>query len=104
MFRPPTPAYRQAGIPPPQETVSLSEGKGEEAVGFQSFRMRLFYIMGNCHSYKIEIFHTLGTPESERINVTALNLFHPTASPLFQNVGFFNTVTQPPRGRGRGYE
>ena len=100
MFRPPTPAYRQAGIPPPQETVSLSEGKGEEAVGFQSFRMRLFYIMGNCHSYKIEIFHTLGTPESERINVTALNLFHPTASPPSSKSRFFHITTQPPRGEG----
>jgi hypothetical protein len=56
--------------------------------------------MGNCHSYKIELFHTLGTPESERIKVTALNLFPPTASPPFQNVGFFNTMTQPLEGEG----
>jgi hypothetical protein len=39
--------------------------------------------------YKIECVHTLGTPESERLKVTALNLFHPTVSPPFQNVGFF---------------
>ncbi|OGP79735.1 MAG: hypothetical protein A2V86_12210 [Deltaproteobacteria bacterium RBG_16_49_23] len=39
--------------------------------------------------YKIECFHTLGTPESERLKVAALNLFHPTASPPFQKVGFF---------------
>jgi len=31
----------------------------------------------------------LGTPESERLKVTALNLFHPTASPPFQKWGFF---------------
>jgi len=31
----------------------------------------------------------LGTPESERLEVTALNLFHPTASPPFQKWGFF---------------
>ena len=44
--------------------------------------------MGNCHLHKIECFHTFGTPESERLKVTALNLFHPTASPPFQKVGF----------------
>ncbi len=31
----------------------------------------------------------LGTPESERLKVAALDLFHPTAPPLFQEVGFF---------------
>ena len=51
--------------------------------------------MGNRHLYKIEYLHTLGTPESERLKVTALNLFHPTASPLFQNVDFFHIATQP---------
>ena len=71
---------------------------GEEAAGFQSFRMRLFYIMGNRHLYKIECFHALGIPESEQIKVTALNLFHPTASPPFQNVGILCIVTQPPSG------
>jgi hypothetical protein len=77
--------------------------------------------MGNRHLYKIEYLHTVGTPESERLKVTALpspkrlpaaqgfgrrgyaqaglNLFHPTASPLFQNVGFFHIATQPP-GKG----
>ena len=58
--------------------------------------------MGNRHLYKIECFHTLGTPESERLKVTALNLFHPTASPLFQNVGFFHIATQPLMGEGAG--
>jgi hypothetical protein len=52
----------------------------------------------------------LGTPESEGQKVTALDLFHPTASPPLQNVRFF-IVTQPlnggetacpPRGRGVG--
>jgi hypothetical protein len=45
--------------------------------------------MGNCRLYKIECLHTLGTPESEPLKVTALNLFHPTTSPSFQKVGFF---------------
>jgi len=45
--------------------------------------------MGNHHLYKLECLHTLGTRESERLKVTTLNLFHPTASPLFQNVVFF---------------
>jgi len=46
-------------------------------------------MMGNDRLHKIERFHTLGTPESERLKVAALNLFHPTASPPFQKVGFF---------------
>jgi len=72
--------------------------------------------MGNRRLYKIECLHTLGTPESERLKVTALNLLklllkiaelpgeviifrivslrdtlpvHPTASPLFQKSVFF---------------
>jgi hypothetical protein len=46
--------------------------------------------MRNRHLYKIECFHTLVTPEFELLKVAALNLFHPTASPLIQNVGFFS--------------
>jgi hypothetical protein len=45
--------------------------------------------MGKRRLYKIECFHTSGTPESERLKVTALNLFHPTASPLLREIGFF---------------
>ena len=56
-------------------------------------------MMGNCHLHKIEFFHTLGTPESERLKVTALNLFHLTTSPPFQKVGFFHITTQPPGER-----
>jgi hypothetical protein len=44
--------------------------------------------------YKIGSFHTLGTPESEQLKVTALNLFHPTTSPFFENVCFFHIATQ----------
>ena len=58
--------------------------------------------MGNCHLYKIECFHTLGMPESERLKVTALNLFHPTASPPFQKVGFF-ILRHGLRGGGVGW-
>jgi hypothetical protein len=36
----------------------------------------------------------LGASESERLRVTALNLFHPTASPLSKEVPF-HVVTQP---------
>jgi hypothetical protein len=60
-----------------------------EAVGFQRFRMRVFQIMGNGRLYKIVCFHVVGTPEAERLKVTALNILHPTASPPFQEVGFF---------------
>jgi hypothetical protein len=41
----------------------------------------------------------LGTPESERQKVSALNLFHPTASPPFPESPFFHIATQSPRGR-----
>jgi hypothetical protein len=44
-------------------------------------------LMGNRHFHKIEGLQTVGTAGSERLKVTALNLFHPTASPLFQRVG-----------------
>jgi hypothetical protein len=56
--------------------------------------------MGNRHLYKIECLHRLGTPESERLKVTALNLFYPTASPLFQNVCFFILQYSHQGGRG----
>ena len=56
----------------------------EEAVGFQSFRMRVFYVMGNRRLYEAEYIHMLGTLESEHLKVTALNLFHPTASSPLQ--------------------
>jgi len=45
-------------------------------------------MMGNRRLHKIERFHTLGAPESEWLKVSALNLLYPTASPLFQKVGF----------------
>jgi hypothetical protein len=40
--------------------------------------------MENRRLYKAEYIHTLGTPESERLKVAALNLFRPPASPLFR--------------------
>ena len=43
--------------------------------------------MGNHRFYKFGCLHTSGTDESERIKVTALNLFHPTTPPLLQKVG-----------------
>ena len=55
--------------------------------------------MGNRPLCKIVRIHLLGTLGSEGLKVTALNLFHPTASPPFPNVSFY-IVTQPPRERG----
>jgi hypothetical protein len=46
--------------------------------------MRVFKIMGNYRLYKTEYLHSLGTPESEQLKVTALNLFHPTTPPSFK--------------------
>jgi hypothetical protein len=69
--------------------------------------------MGNRRLYKIECLHMLGTPESERLEVTALpspkrhafaealaqagyaqaglNLFHPTAPPFKKSVFHITT-------------
>jgi hypothetical protein len=44
--------------------------------------------MGNRRLYKIECLHMLGTLESERLKVTALNLSPPTASPLSNKLVF----------------
>ncbi len=46
--------------------------------------------MGNRRLYKVERNHTPGTSESERLKVTALNLFHPTAimSEVFMEAGY----------------
>ena len=60
--------------------------------------------MGNRRLYKIECLHMLGTRESERLKVTALNLFHPTASPLFRRNRFFHVATQSPGGEGFRWE
>ena len=54
--------------------------------------------MGNRRLYKIEYLHTLGAPESERLKVTALNLFHPIASPPFSKSQFFHIATQSLKG------
>jgi hypothetical protein len=57
--------------------------------------------MGNRHVYEIECLQTLGTSESVRQKVTALNLFYPTASPPFAKSWFFGIATQPLRPGGR---
>jgi hypothetical protein len=44
--------------------------------------------MGNRCLYKAKRYHMLGTAESGRLKVAALNLFHPTASPLSKGLVF----------------
>jgi hypothetical protein len=69
--------------------------------------------MGNHRFCKIECLHALGTAESERLKVTALNLWenthlaaasrlsaHPTTSPPFQKVGFFSYCDTVSKGGG----
>jgi hypothetical protein len=58
--------------------------------------------MGICRLYRIESFHTLGPLESEWRKVAALNLFHPTASPPFEKVSFFNITGQSYFGESSG--
>ena len=53
--------------------------------------------MGNRRLHYTERIHMLGTPESERLKVTALNLFHPIRLLPFPKGGFFHIVTHPPR-------
>jgi hypothetical protein len=54
--------------------------------------------MGNRRLYKIECLHMLGTRESDRLKVTALNLFYPTASPPFQKVSSFEPPPMETKG------
>ena len=56
--------------------------------------------MRNRLLHKIECIDTLDKPESERLKVTALNLFHPTTSSPLRESWFFHIVTQSPKGRG----
>jgi hypothetical protein len=37
---------------------------------------------------EIECLHMVGDPKGKRLKVAALNLFYPTASPLFQKAVF----------------
>jgi len=55
--------------------------------------------MGNRRFHRIEYFQTLDTPESERLKVTALNLFHPTPLPSSKKsvFSYYDTVFR--RGR-----
>ena len=57
--------------------------------------------MGNERWFEIECFHRIADPESKRLKVAALNLFHPTASPLFLRA-FFSYYDTASQGRGLG--
>jgi hypothetical protein len=58
--------------------------------------------MGNRRFFKMECLHMLGIPESKCLKVAALNLFHPTTSPLFQKVIFFMLRRNLGGGEGKG--
>jgi hypothetical protein len=60
--------------------------------------------MGKHHWLKIECLHMGGDPESNRLKVAALNLFHPTASPLLRKAVFSycDTASWGKRVRVRG--
>ena len=51
--------------------------------------------MGDHRSLKIECLHRVGDPESKQLKVAALNLFRPTAVPLFRKAVFsyYDTVS-----------
>jgi hypothetical protein len=44
--------------------------------------------MGKHRWLKIEFLHMVGDLKSKRLKVAALNLFHPTASPLLRKAVF----------------
>ncbi len=67
--------------------------------------------MGNHRLYKIDCINVLGTPESERLKVTALpspkrlragrsKSFPPDRLSPFQKVSFFHLTIQPHEGEG----
>jgi len=56
--------------------------------------------MGNRHVHEIECLQTLGTSESGRQKVTALNLFYPTASPPLCKKPIFWHCDTASSGRG----
>ncbi len=58
--------------------------------------------MGKHRWLKLECFHMVGDPESKRLKVAALNLFHPTASPLLRKAVFSYCDTAPRERRERG--
>ena len=55
--------------------------------------------MGNHHWLKTEYVHMVGNPESKQLKVAALNLLHPTASPLFRKAIFSHCDTRSQGGR-----
>ena len=57
--------------------------------------------MGNDRWYDIKCYHRVADPELKWVKVAALNLFHPTASPLFQSA-FFSYYDTTSWGRGIG--
>jgi hypothetical protein len=59
-------------------------------------------MMGNGRLNKIVCFYMLGTTEFKRKKVTALKLFHLTASPPSLKSWFFHIATQSQRGERKG--
>jgi hypothetical protein len=62
--------------------------------------MRVFKMMANDCIYEIEYFHPVGMFHPERLKVSALNFFHPTASPHLSENRFFYITTQSLEGEG----
>jgi hypothetical protein len=62
--------------------------------------MRVFYVREDRRFHEVEGIHMLDTSESERLKVTALNLFHPTVSLPLRRVGSF--ILRHSLGRERG--
>jgi hypothetical protein len=60
--------------------------------------------MGNHRWLKIECLYVVGDPGSEQLKVSALNLYHPTASPLFCEAEspYYDKVSLGRKAEGEG--
>jgi hypothetical protein len=67
--------------------------RGERQSGFKD--LECGPCRGNRRLNEMEYFHMPGMPEYKRSKVTALNLFHPTASPFSKKSVFlyYDTVS-----------
>jgi len=81
-----------------QETVSQWNVRRERQSGSKALERGLLG-MGKHRWLKIVCLHMVGGPESKRLKVAALNLFHPTASPLFRKA-VLSYCDTPPEGEG----
>jgi len=97
---------RSSPFPSPRQRLGRTGTSEErEVVGFPAYPQagkaleRGLLGMGNRRWFKMESFPRVGNSESKRLKVAALNLFHPTASPLFRKAicSYYETASMRER-------